>query len=36
MIKPTAKARRRPIIDPSLLPVIISVAMTRVYSVIAV
>jgi len=35
MTQPIMKARRRPIIDPILPPVIISIAMTSVYSVMA-
>jgi hypothetical protein len=35
MTQPIMKARRRPIIEPTLPPVTISMAMTRVYSVIA-
>src|SRR6476646_3665580 len=36
MTRPMAMARRRPMIVPSLPPVIIRVAITRVYRVIAV
>src|SRR3954451_4712670 len=34
MIRPTTNARRRPMMSPTLAPVIMNIAMTRQYSVI--